>query len=138
MTQCIKCGCNIPDGELFCEKCSKLPVIADLSTGYTQKIAARTAPKPAPKKQAPKKPAPKQKKTLDPRRNTLWRPRGPILDGAALCAVIRSAAENCAGGIHFRRAFQFLNGFPQNACILWVAKQLDDLCIACTKAETEE
>ena len=62
MNQCIKCGKNIPEGELFCAQCSQLPEIASLSTGHTQKMPAYGAEhRPAPKKPAPKKPA--QKKT---------------------------------------------------------------------------
>lgn len=65
MTECIKCGKSIPDGELFCDRCSKLPVIASLSTGITQKMPAYPAekkqvPKPAAKKPAVQKQQPKK------------------------------------------------------------------------------
>ena len=49
MTTCIKCGRNIPDGDLFCAQCSKSPVIAELG------VTHRPAP---PKKAATPRPAP--------------------------------------------------------------------------------
>lgn len=61
MTTCIKCGRNIPDGELFCPQCSKSPVIAEL--GVTHRPAApkkvptpRSAPVAMQKKKAAKRP----------------------------------------------------------------------------------
>ena len=67
MTQCIKCGKNIPDGELFCEECNKLPVIASLNASGPSKVTIkpdghkRTAVK-TPPKQKVKKPQQKKKK----------------------------------------------------------------------------
>ncbi len=59
--QCIKCGCKIPSGELFCEKCSLTP------TKKPKKKFIIKAPPPSPKqKQKPKEksqPAPKQAKS---------------------------------------------------------------------------
>lgn len=48
MTQCIKCGRNISDGELFCTECSKLPVIASLNSSSS----SRTTVKPDTRKRA--------------------------------------------------------------------------------------
>lgn len=55
MNTCIKCGRNIPQGELFCAQCSKSPVIAEL--GVAGRSAA-PAKKPAPRQPAPA-PAPR-------------------------------------------------------------------------------
>lgn len=61
MNTCIKCGRNIPQGELFCAQCSKSPVIAEL--GVTHRPAPvkkapmpRSAPTPVQKKKAAKRP----------------------------------------------------------------------------------
>jgi len=56
MTQCIKCGKQIPDGELFCEQCNALPVIAALNASEPSRVTLkpdgrkRTAVKAPPKK----------------------------------------------------------------------------------------
>ena len=60
MTQCIKCGKSIPDGELFCKECNDLPVIASLRTGKTENIAKPAVKKPPvkqPQSSVRKKPA---------------------------------------------------------------------------------
>ena len=67
MNQCIKCGKNISDGELFCAQCSKSPVIAELAGapvrhGQTQRsVASRPATPSAPVKKAPPKKKAKSK-----------------------------------------------------------------------------
>lgn len=73
MTQCIKCGRNIPDGELFCAQCSKLPVIEELNNVTLHPMADgrrndKKVKKPAPRMEyeAPKKPANGQTKLKRP------------------------------------------------------------------------
>ncbi len=62
MNTCIKCGRNVPAGELFCAQCSKSPVIAELGmSGSRPSSQKRSAPRPAPavvqtKKQPSKRP----------------------------------------------------------------------------------
>ena len=60
MTQCIKCGRNIPDGELFCTQCSKLPIIAEINNATVHPMAdgrrsgkKEKKPVPASVRQAP-------------------------------------------------------------------------------------
>lgn len=62
MTQCIKCGRNIPDGELFCNQCSKLPVIAELNNATLHPMAdgrksSKKEKKPTPAVSNPSQPA---------------------------------------------------------------------------------
>ena len=70
MTECIKCGKSIPDGQLFCQQCSKIPVIAELNHSSAPKPAPRrpapaSAPAPRPTSTAPKASAsPKLKKAF--------------------------------------------------------------------------
>ena len=62
MTNCIKCGKSIPNGELFCPQCSKSPVIAELAGAPARQNTQRTvASRPATPPQA-KKPLKKQQK----------------------------------------------------------------------------
>lgn len=67
MTPCIKCGKQIPDGELFCKECNSLPVIADLNASEPSKVTIkpdgrkRTAVKAPPKPKPKKKPQQKKK-----------------------------------------------------------------------------
>ena len=63
MTNCIKCGKSIPNGELFCVQCSKSPVIAELAGAparhTTQRSVTSRPPTPAPEA-AKKKPGKKK------------------------------------------------------------------------------
>lgn len=59
MNTCIKCGRNIPDGELFCTTCSKSPVIAELDMGSRPAPQKRPAP---PRQPAPPRTVPVQQK----------------------------------------------------------------------------
>lgn len=59
MNTCIKCGRQVPQGELFCAQCSKSPVIAELGVSQHRSAPQRPAPqRPAPV-QVKKKPAKK-------------------------------------------------------------------------------
>lgn len=77
MTQCIKCGKAIPDGELFCAVCSKDPLIAELNGATVQetgRIPSTPVSKPvtiaAKQTAAAKKPAVKQ--TQKPSKTKVW------------------------------------------------------------------
>lgn len=65
MTNCIKCGKSIPNGELFCPQCSKSPVIAELAGAPVRHTTQRSvASRPATPAPAGKKaPARKKKKS---------------------------------------------------------------------------
>ena len=65
--------------------------------------------------------------------------RGPIIDGAALCAVIRSRHAARIAQAEFTSAEHFNSQRVPTKCKHFVGcqKQLDDLCIACTKTEAE-
>ena len=88
MNQCIKCGKNIPDGELFCAQCSQLPVIASLSTGTTQRMAAHTADKKAPSKPAPKTQQPKKPAQKTAQRPAYFAPFVVVCVLLALCLAL--------------------------------------------------
>lgn len=51
MTQCIKCNRSIPDGELFCAQCSKLPVIAELNDTTVRSSSRTSGRAAAPRRQ---------------------------------------------------------------------------------------
>lgn len=59
MNTCIKCGRNIPAGELFCTQCSKSPVIAELGAASPRPVPQK---KTVPPKAVPQRPVPVQTK----------------------------------------------------------------------------
>jgi outer membrane murein-binding lipoprotein Lpp len=91
--QCIKCGREIPDGELFCADCSRGPVSEKETERRSEKASARAATKPTPK--SVPKPAAKPAPKAAPQR-VARRPRR-LIAAVVILSLLLAGSLGCIG-----------------------------------------